>query len=222
MQSVGVERAYRITGSLEKLAHHVEEKTVPRLREFKALWRRRVYWGDAVLGGLFLVAGIAITHQLGFWKGLKLTQPDWWQGSSSNIAWTLVALAAVVLVFGYLHHRVRKMAAGRVLRQIDKHYTPGLEHDRMRRAFTFNTRPWRSLFRRTPVGWGPLSRKRLQRVIAEANNYVQILNDTFTDPSGDMTPRQQPAPAVTTPVAQPSRSADTADEEIREPPRPDA
>ena len=222
MQSVEVERAYRITGTLEKLAHHIGEKTVPQLQEFKAHWRKRVFWGDGILAGLFLAGGIGITQLLGLWDGWKLTQPGWWQGSSSDIAWAVVILVAVLLAFSYSHFRVRRLAASRVLKQIDKHYTAGLEHERMRRAFIFNTRPWNSLFRKSPVGWGHGSRKRLQRVIAEANNYVQILNDKFTDPSGDLTPRQQPAPPVAPPVAQPSRSADTAEEAIREPPRPDA
>ena len=55
----------------------------------------------------------------------------------------------------------------------------------MRSAFVFNTSPWHSIFRKRPVGWGARNRKRLQRVIAEANRYVQTLNDAYTDPSGD-------------------------------------
>jgi GTPase SAR1 family protein len=197
IQGVGVERAYRITGALEKMAHHIEEKTVPRLREFKAHWRKRVFWGDAILAGLFLLAGIVVTQLPGLRDGLKLTPPGWWQDSTSNIVWMLIVLGATLLVFAYLHFRVRRLAASRVLRQIDKHYTAGLEHERMRRAFRFNTRPWHSIFRKTPVGWGHTSRKRLQRVIAEANNYVQTLNDKFTDPSGELTPRKQTTPSRT-------------------------
>ena len=36
-----------------------------------------------------------------------------------------------------------------------------------------------------------IERKRLQRVIAEANRYVQTLNDAYTDPSGDEAPARQ-------------------------------
>lgn len=202
MQSVGIERSYRITGTLEKMAHHIEEKTVPRLQEFKAHWRKRVFWGDAIVAGLLLAAGIGVTQLLGFWDGWKFAPPAWWPGSTGNTAWSLIVLLAVVLLFSYLHFRVRRLAARRVLREIDKHYTPGLEHDRMRQAFKFNTQPWHSIFRKTPVGWNHISRKRLQRVIAEANNYVQILNDTFTDPSGDLTPREQSTPPTAAPVVQ--------------------
>jgi hypothetical protein len=70
------------------------------------------------------------------------------------------------------------------VKQIARQYTPGLYRSRLTRAFLFNTRPWLSIFMRRPIGWGQGSRKRLQRVIADANRYVQTLNDRFTDPSG--------------------------------------
>jgi len=220
MQGVGVERSYRITGALEKMAHHIEEKTVPRIQEYKAHWRKRVLWGDGILAGLFLTAGIGATQLLGFWDGWKFVPPAWWQESISNTAWRLILLGAVLLLFTYLHFRVRRLAASRVLREIDRDYTPGLEHDRMQHAFRFNTRPWHCIFRKTPVGWNHLSRKRLQRVIAEANNYVQILNDKFTDPSGDQTPRRETtSPPITRTTAVNKPDTD-AGEEIQEVPRP--
>ena len=83
--------------------------------------------------------------------------------------------------------------AGRMLRHIDKQFAPGLERGRLRGAFMRNTRPWVSLFRRLPLGWSTRTRKRLHRVIAEANEYVQILNNNFTDPSGELTPQEQVA-----------------------------
>ena len=53
------------------------------------------------------------------------------------------------------------------------------------RAFLRNTKPWRSIFARTPVGWGRLARKRLKRVLEDTDTYVQTLNDRFTNPSGE-------------------------------------
>ena len=193
IQDVGVERAYRITGALEKLARQIEEKTVPQLIEYKAHWRKMVLWGDAIIGGWFLVAGIAFSHWLGFMDGWKPVTPDWWQGSSNNIAWSLAFLFIMAGLFAYLHFKVRKFAAGRVLKQIDKQFTPGIERNRLRQAFIYNASIWHSVLRKTPVGWSNRGRKRLQRIIAEANRYVQTLNDSFTDPSGDLTPRAQTA-----------------------------
>jgi hypothetical protein len=46
-------------------------------------------------------------------------------------------------------------------------------------------------------------------VIAQANQYVQILNDKFTDPSGEQVERAQPARAAVT--AAPVVAADSYD-----------
>ena len=191
IQGVGVERAYRITGTLEKLARYIEEKMVPRLTEYKSHWRKQVLLADAVIGGGLLVAGFALNHWLGFMDGLMPAQ-----GSSGGSVWALVLLIVMIGLFTYLHFRVRKFSAGRVLKQIEKQFTPGIERDRLQQAFVFNSRPWHSIFRKTPVGWGNRSRKRLHRVIAEANRYVQTLNDSFTDPSGELSPNESSKPSL--------------------------
>ena len=204
IEGVAVERAYRITGGLEKLARHIEEKTVPRLSEYKSHWRKRVLWGDAAIGAGLLVAGVAFSHWLGFLDGWKPVKPEWLAGSTNTIEWALVFLLITAGLIIYLHFKVRKFAAGRVLKQLDKQFTPGGERDRLRKAFIFNTRPRHSLFRKTPVGWNNRNRKHLQRVIADANRFVQTLNDSFTDPSGKMTPRESattPSLTVVDPTA---------------------
>ncbi|MCY4506106.1 MAG: dynamin family protein, partial [Acidobacteria bacterium] len=52
------------------------------------------------------------------------------------------------------------------------------------RAFRNSAGGWRSIFWRRPVGWEPRSRRRVADVLLEANGYVQLLNDRYTDPSG--------------------------------------
>jgi hypothetical protein len=79
------------------------------------------------------------------------------------------------------------------VKQIGRQFAPGLYCNRLVRAFLHNTRPWLSIFMKHPVGWGQGSRKRLQRVIADANQYVQTLNDHFTDPSGKLLPATRSA-----------------------------
>jgi GTPase SAR1 family protein len=195
IQTVGVERGYRITGTLEKLAHHIQEEVIPRLREYKRHWRRLVLWGDAFLAAGFLLAGIAITGMLGFRDGLSWTSPGWWQGSTNSIAWTAIVLTFAAGVFGYLHYRWRRIAAGRVVKRIAGNYAPGLVRERMQQAFLHNTRPWHSTFRKTPVGWHNRSRRLLQDIVAQANRYVQVLNDKFTDPSGELVSQEQAVPA---------------------------
>jgi GTPase SAR1 family protein len=220
IQTVGVERGYRITGTLEKLAHNIQEEVIPRLRNYKGHWRKLVLWGDAFLAAGFLLVGLGITNMLGFWDGLKWTSPEWWEGSTNNIAWTAIAMALAAGVFGYLHFRLRHIAAGRVVKRIARNYAPGLVRERMQQAFLHNTRPWHSIFRKTPVGWHNRSYRRLQDVIAEANRYVQTLNDAFTDPSGDLTPREQTTatPGATSTI-EPAVSPDSSVDEPREPVR---
>lgn len=197
IKGVDVERAYRITGALEKLAHHIEEKLVPRLAAYRSRWRRNVLRADAVLAVVFVAIGVIAAGWLGIRDGWQLTSPGWWEGSTANIAWLLIALVAMLLVFGFLHFRVRQLMAGRILRLIDSQFAPGLERGRLGTAFLHNTRPWVSLFRRIPVGWNARTRKRLHRVIGEANQYVQVLNDNFTDPSGQVAPVEKKVAAPT-------------------------
>ncbi len=194
IQGVGVERAYRITGALEKQARHIEEKTVPRLRAYRACWRKLVLWGDGVIAAGYLVAGSVLASLAGLRDGWQLVSPAWWQGSTSDIALAVATGLAAVVLFAYLHSRMRRFAAGRILKQIDKHIVPGTERGRLRQAFLHNTRAWHSVFRKAPVGWNNRARKRLHRVIAEANRFVQKLNDGFTDPSGELAPLETGKP----------------------------
>jgi GTPase SAR1 family protein len=197
IERVGVERAYRIIGTLEKMAHHLEDKVVPRLREYKSRWRKRVLLGDAVVFGSLLIVAVFVASWLGIRDGWRWTAPGWWEGSTGDVVLALLLMLAGLALIIYLHFKVRGLAARRILRQLEQKYAPGLERDRMHAAFLHNTRPWHSIFRTGPVGWGRQSRKRLHRVIAEANQYVQILNDRFTNPSGQEALRDSAGPSLT-------------------------
>ena len=204
IQRVGVERAYRITGSLEKLAHQIEEKYVPRLIEYKARWRRLVFWGDALVAAGFLGVAAVTVSLLGLFDGFKGLKSSIGDASTSTLLIALALISIVIGLFAYLHFRIRNIAAARVLKKIEKQFPAGLDRERMRQAFIHNTRPWHSIFRKSPIGWTSRGRKRLHQVIAEANQYVQTLNDKFTDPSGDMIPKEKASTplAVAGPVSQ--------------------
>ncbi|UCC56254.1 MAG: dynamin family protein [Gammaproteobacteria bacterium] len=212
MQRVGVERAYRITGGLEKIARHIEESVVPELTVWKQRWRRLVLAGDGMILAVLLLLAIPVTRLFGLREGLQFTQPGWWQGSAGDIFSTVIALLVLIGAYGWLHFRLREFAAGHVKKQIQKYQAPGLERDRMIQAFSLNTRPWHSIFRTRPLRWGSRTRKRLHRIIAEANAYVQTLNDSFTDPSGEQISDAGSTPplSVVDPVT-PEGLPDTAD-----------
>jgi len=190
IQQVEVERSYRIVGALEKNARGIEERIVPLLSEALERWRRRTLILDGIaavlLGGLALVLYI----EFGNWNGLFPDLP-WFFDFASNpntaLASTFAALAAV----GYLHHRLRRLAARGVARWLKEQGANLTEQQGLLGAFARNTRFWRSLFNTRPAGWGRGSRKRLHRVIAETDRFVQQLNDRFANPSGSAAPPRE-------------------------------
>jgi len=64
--------------------------------------------------------------------------------------------------------------------------------DNIANAFRKNTRFWRSIFSKQPVGWGQHAKRQIAAVLAEANGYVQTLNDKFTNPSGGSSATSEP------------------------------
>lgn len=203
VRQVGVERAYRIIGSLEKVARDIEEKRVPQLRERIAQWRRSVLWTDAIWLLLLFGVLLAMSVAMGYWDGLRFAPP--WLDTLRASPWrwgSALAVGAGLLV--YLHHLSRKLAAGRILRRIRSEAGPRHETEPVSRAFVRNTRFWtRSIFAAKPAGWSRRNRKRLHAVIAAADDYVQILNDQFANPSGLDEADETPAPVVA------AQSADT-------------
>ena len=170
MEKVGVERSYRIIGALENLTNKLEQNWVPQLQSLLGQWRRRVLITDAIVFGLLalLVVGVGFTT-------------DIFQTISSQPAWiALSLLAVVVLALLAIHYFIRKWWAKLTLRKLKKTAAePGILS-----AFIKNVRFRHSLFRPRPVGWGGGARRRLEKVREAADDFVQALNDRFTDPSG--------------------------------------
>jgi hypothetical protein len=51
-------------------------------------------------------------------------------------------------------------------------------------AFKRSSAPWRSIFSKKPAGWSRRTRSRLHEVIEQTDDYVQTLNNRFTNPAG--------------------------------------
>jgi len=177
MQKVEVERAYRIVSAMDRTAKDIEERTVPFLQRAIDHWRRRTLWGDGIVLGLALIAFLAWIFQ-----GDRLASPQ----SAMDTSWVIPTLILVVLVlFVAAHFGIRSLAA----KSIAQSLTARAEEDGLRSnptgAFARNTRGWRTIFARTPVGWNTRARRRLHKVRQDADLYVQTLNDRFTNPSGE-------------------------------------
>lgn len=183
MEEVEIERAYRIVGALEKTARDIEERSIPIITRALANWRKRVLWGDAIVMGGFLLLLLGLTIQANYWTGLSFT-PPWMQeeGSSPVIPWILLGGTLVILLL--IHFGIRTVSAKTLLRSLRKQSSKADLKGNLVGAFLRSTKPWRSIFQKTPAGWGRKARKRLSQVIQDTDTYVQTLNDQFTNPSG--------------------------------------
>jgi hypothetical protein len=192
MQQVEVERAYRIIGVLEKTAKSIEGDWVPRLRQAKEAWKRRVLWADGAIAVAGLVAALAGTVYAGWWQGLSFQPP--WLGTTTP--WVITGLwvvgAALLALALYVHLGVRRLAARSVARTLGADIPHAPSRESLQKAFAKNTRFPRTIFLSRPAGWGQRARRRIAEVVAEADRYVQRLNDRFTNVSGDSAPAGAP------------------------------
>ncbi len=184
LHQVEIERAYRIIAVLEDTAKAIEERVVPAVREAKASWRRRVAWTDAIAGGALLVGFGWWSISAGHWEGLSYA-PPWLDGSTMGTVLLGALIAVAIGVFGYAHFTARRLAARAVLARIARRQDLSDEvREWVESAFASNTRALRTVLLGEPVGWNAGARRRLSRVLADADRFVQTLNNRFADPSG--------------------------------------
>ncbi len=205
MQEVEIERAYRIVGALEKTARDIEERIVPVLQDALGHWKKRVIWGDAFAFGLLFIIFVTLTVKLGYWQGLSFA-PPWLNDLLANQGLLYACIIIVLLGLGGVHFLVRTLAARTLLKPLRRQSEKLALRGNLVNAFLRSTRPWRSIFSRTPAGWGRGTKKRLQQVTQDADDYVQTLNDRFTNPSGENPMEAQHEPADD-PVAAPESAS---------------
>jgi hypothetical protein len=183
MEEVEIERAYRIVGALEKTARDIEERSVPLISATLERWRRRVLWGDGIAMGSLLVMLLGLSIYAGYWQGLRFEPPWLAEGFASPLAWLLSAVLLAALTA--IHFGIRRVAARSLLKTLRQQAAKrGLKGDPAA-AFAHSTKPWRSILRKHPAGWGRKSRRQLREVLQASDNYIQTLNDQFTNPSGE-------------------------------------
>jgi hypothetical protein len=178
MHQVEIERAYRIIGALEETARNLEEHAVPSVRGVTDEWRKRVWTYDAIVAGI-IAAGIG---------GAAIANPTLATGLLGSLfeSGPLIQTGLLVVLGGLallLHFNFRKLAAARVINSLRKEMGSDLPQD-LENAFHRNTRWSRSIFRKQPVGWGRGTAKLVRGVISDCDDYIQQLNNRFTNPSG--------------------------------------
>jgi len=175
IQQVEVERAYRIVGAMEKEAYRIRDTAIPAIGRLRALWSKRVLRFDAIIFGLIalgIVVGGILTGSIGAIGALVLSM----FADPMSMAALIVAVLLVVLL---VHFGVRHLVASWMQRKIAAE-----EGNDLGLAFRKNTRFYRSVFGRHPAGWNGKARRTVDDVIEHAADFVETLNDRFTNPSG--------------------------------------
>ncbi len=187
INQVEVERVYRIIGVLEKTARAIEGDLVPRIRAAKKRWRRRVLWTDAVVIGSLVLGALAWSIARGYWQGLSF-QPPWLESLLGNDWLTALAASSVILGTIAIHFWVRKITAAGLTKRLRTENAPDEHRDWLVAAFAKNTRPWRPFLFSKPAGWGHFAKRRVAKILSEADSFVQTLNNRFANPSGSTAP----------------------------------
>jgi GTPase SAR1 family protein len=207
ISQVKVERFYRIIANLERTAHQIEDELVPRLIALKKKWRRGVAWRSAV----FLLPLIGGTVAAGVYG--HLYNAPWWNWAISSWQTALIVGVPIVIVLIWIYAQIKKRASVKISKTIPVSASDiGAERrEGMVNAFTRHTGFWNSILGTNPVGWGWRSKKALRQVLGNADRYVQELNNSYTDPSG----QKESAAATTDETAEVEKAAGKMAETVK-------
>jgi len=185
IQQLEIERAYRVIGTLENGGKRIRDILVPRLIEARQAWQSRSRWLNGIVFGGILLAFLYWSMSNSLWSGFSF-EPLASVGSTLR----LLILAAVIGVLGYLHTSLRRTAGFSILRRLRKQGKKG-DEDALTVAKAFEKQIdsfWASFTPGRPTGWNPRIQRKLEGVIASADELIQSLNDQFTSPSGNKLP----------------------------------
>ena len=116
----------------------------------------------------------------GHWEGFYLMP-----FARLDIEFQLAVLLIAAMLVLVVHSKLRELAGRSVLRSLQRSEAPDRDRKATERAFGWNIKAWwSSLASASPRGWGPLQRRKLEKVLAEADDFVQSLNDQYASPSG--------------------------------------
>ena len=214
IRQVGLERAYRVVGALEKTAQELQEQKVHQITALKRRWRRGVLWRDVVAFSIVICGYIAVGLWAGFLTWKQYLPPKLYGLFAS---WRLegVVIAVVLAVFVCFHFLARKWAARSVIKFLRHSIPAGSEREIFSRAFLKNTRPWCSVFSTKPVAWGRRASRKVKEIIADSDRYVQTLNDQFARPSGEPRDPNGAPQVLPTPSGTWGETPHVSDEETR-------
>lgn len=175
IQQVEIERSYRIVGAMEKQAYAMRDQAIPAVTKLKQLWAGRVLRIDMLIFlvlGLLILGGSIFTGAFGALLTFVLSL------FADPVSMLAIIIAIALLVLG-IHFSVRKAVSSYMVKRMH-----GSSDEPYVKAFLNNTRFYRSVFSKKPAGWNSRARHSVDQVIEQASDYVEALNDQFTNPSG--------------------------------------
>jgi GTPase Era involved in 16S rRNA processing len=182
MQQIEVERSYRIVGKLEQTAKVIKNQIVEKLSDMLKQWKRRVILFDTLIFGTLaaLIGGtLTMTES---WDLISTFCANVTAGETSALIGLFVLIGSV----GYIHFSIRRFVADHLLKNLEKEM--GNDHDSYKQhmqAFNKSTAGHRPMLMKGPAGWNEVTQQSIDEIIDEANDYIQELNDQFTNPSGN-------------------------------------
>ena len=161
IETVSIERAYRIVKSVESFAKTIKEEQLPQLHTVLVSWRKNILTGDIIVIGL-----IAVVFAL-----LKIKY-NLLSSETEFIAFG--ALSFVPLVGAHINFK-RFFAKKAEKEWQNRDIT-------IAQAIRYNTTWWRSLIGFGP-SWSKQSKKELDKLMARSKEMIQKLNDQFVSTS---------------------------------------
>ncbi|MCK5725712.1 MAG: dynamin family protein [Thiotrichaceae bacterium] len=179
IDSITVERVYRIVGNMESMANHIENQSIPRLTASIQRWKKRVVLADIATASLLIILALSYSIYAGYWQGLSFS-PSWLASFSENHSLKYGVLGGMTILLVGLHFYYRKIFANSIAKKLSTDHAGNLEE-----AFCKSTKIWRSLFLSKPSGWGNVAQRRIDALRDDTDRFVQRLNDNFAKPSGE-------------------------------------
>lgn len=181
IQQIEVERSYRIVAKLEQTAKGIKNQIVPKLSDMLKKWKSKVILLDSIIfGTLAILAAVGITINES-WESTKTFCDKIIQGDSSALAIAAILFTVIIII----HFSIRRFAANSILKKLSLELANDDEtYKQYVHAFNRSTAAYRLIFLRDPAGWNGTTQNTIDEVINKANDYIQILNDQFTNPSG--------------------------------------
>lgn len=182
VRQIEVERSYRIVGKLEQTAKSIKNHFVVKLSDMLNKWKSKVMLFDGLaFSSLAVLAGTGL-HLTDSWSLLPAFQENLQQHDTTSV----VIAALIVITILYIHFSIRRAVANGLLKKLANEL--GNDQDTYKQymqAFNKSTAAIRPMLLSGPAGWNETTQQTIDEVINEANDYIQALNDQFTNPSGN-------------------------------------